>query len=369
MIPRMRGVIVEGSDCSGKTTLVKRLKASLSEGGWDVLDMGHKPGDQFKRYMSTYLNADGLLLDRGHFSEIVYGDLWREGSHFAAWERSLLDDIAREEFTTVLCTAPPEILRNRYAERNYLQVAGSNELEILQEKFIETLAPHRPVMYESITPASLDRAVEEILRHLQPEGEGEHKVLKSAWSRNSDLPEFVLLEGANGSGKSTVAKLLKVNLVGWHVKTLDYDPLRPPFHRFMADYIGGDRAIFDRGHFSEVVYGDMFRDGRHFTSREFQYLCEYVAGRGLIVLCEALPETLQSRVSNAIHPKHIHPERLDEVSERFRRVLDQSGVPYCTVKTDNSESVGEIISAVTRRLNGVRYSVMGWDCQNPSRGL
>jgi broad-specificity NMP kinase len=269
--------------------------------------------------------------------------------------------MAREDFITVLCTAPPELLRSRYAAREYAQVASCSELEILQNKFIETLAPQGPLRYESTTSSSLDRAVREIVGRLQPEGCAEHNELKSAQRQQSDQPEFVLLEGSNGSGKSTLAKLLKVNLVGWHIKTLDYDPLRPPFYRLMSEYVGADRAIFDRGHFSEVVYGDMFRGGKHFTPREMRHLCNYVEGRGLVVLCEAPPESLRSRVSNASYPKHIHPDRLAEVSARFRQVIEQAGIPSHIVRTDSSESVREIISLVTGRLSGVRYSDMGWD--------
>jgi thymidylate kinase len=355
-----RGVIVEGSDCSGKTTLVKRLKADLSIAGWDVLYMGHKPGDQFKRYMRTYLEADGLLFDRGHFSEVVYGDSWRGGRHFAEWERTLLDDVVRENFIVVLCTAPATLLRERYYARDYAQSGSAQELETLQNRFLDTVAPVATIVYESTSVDLLERAVRDVLDRL-PRTSCGGGLPKAPLHRQTQCPDFILLEGANGSGKSTFAELLKVNLVGWHIRTLDYDPTRQPFKRFLADYLAADRAILDRGHFSEIVYGDMFREGKHFTADQLTHLCRYVESRGLVVLCEASLSTLCSRASRAGYPKHINPDRLDEVATRFRQALDASKVPYHRVFTDDASGVAQMTDRIVNQIGGTPYAGMGWD--------
>ncbi len=362
MTSSFRGVIVEGADCSGKTTLVERLKAELSIAGWDVLYMGHKPGDQLKRYMRTYLEADGLLLDRGHFSEVVYGDLWRGGRHFADWERTLLDDVVRENFIVVLCTAPATVLRERYHARNYAQVGSAQELENIRDRFLDTVAPVATVVYDSTSVDLLERAVRAVLDLLRlPRTSYGGGLLNTTPHQQTQCPDFILLEGAHGSGKSTFAKLLKVNLVGWHTKTLDYDPTRQPFNRFLADYLAADRAILDRGHFSEIVYGDMFRDGKHFTADQLRHLCRYVESRGLVVLCEASLSTLGARVSRASYPKLINPDRLGEVTTRFRQTLDSSKVPYHRVLTDDASSVAQMTDRIVNQIGGTPYARMGWD--------
>lgn len=357
---KLRGVIVEGSDCSGKTTLVKRLKAALSDSGWDVLDMGHKPGDQFARYLRTYLDADGLVLDRGHLSEVVYGDLWREGRHFAPWERQLLDDLVKDEFLLVLCTASPEVLAERYGARTYGQVAAKDELSRIQEHFESTLAPLQPLRYTSTDEVALSAAVNAIRSRLA-QGRAEATVLRTAPEDLQRPRQFVILEGANGSGKSTLAKLLKVHLVGWHVKTLDYDPTRPPFKRFLSEYCSADRAIFDRGHFSEIVYGDLFREGCHFTPSEQAHLSRYLAARGLLVLCEAPPESLVRRISSQQYPKHISTSRVGDVQNAFRESIERAGVPFRVVQTEDQASVGRAVAEIQAELHGVAYASMGWD--------
>ena len=80
-------IIVEGPDCSGKSTVVHRIKNALR---WDSKSLHHKGGDQFSRYLREYANNDCIVFDRSHFSEIVYSKLWRNGSPFTEIESNIL---------------------------------------------------------------------------------------------------------------------------------------------------------------------------------------------------------------------------------------------------------------------------------------
>ena len=62
-------IIVEGPDCSGKSTLVNRTKNDLR---WDSKSLHHKEGNQFLRYLKEYAFSEQIVLDRSHFSEEVY---------------------------------------------------------------------------------------------------------------------------------------------------------------------------------------------------------------------------------------------------------------------------------------------------------
>ncbi|MHA7877900.1 MAG: hypothetical protein ACX93T_03195 [Bacteroidota bacterium] len=69
MTKRKLGIIIEGSDCSGKTTLVNRLRSQLSPQGWYSLSVSHRSMNQFDRYFNevrkphnkTYHEVKALL--------------------------------------------------------------------------------------------------------------------------------------------------------------------------------------------------------------------------------------------------------------------------------------------------------------------
>ena len=51
-------IIIEGPDCSGKSTVVERIKNMLR---WDSKSLHHQPGNQFKRYLKEYALNDNIV--------------------------------------------------------------------------------------------------------------------------------------------------------------------------------------------------------------------------------------------------------------------------------------------------------------------
>jgi len=355
----IKGIIIEGSDCSGKTTLVRALKSPLSHSGWDVADLGHKNGNQFDRYMDQYVNANKVIFDRGHFSEVVYGDLWRGGHGMNEWERLFLDEYALNNFLVIFAHAPEKMMKERYNSRSYGQIIEEDELAIVQSRFASVLKHPNVLHYDSSSLAALDAIVEKVLSLLDAEGLNK-EIVKAQAAPVQNEKKFILLEGANGSGKSTLSKLLKISMVGWSVKTLDYKP-ESPFERYLKEYSTGSGMIFDRGHFSEIVYGNLFRNGKHFSELELNLLNAYVKNRGIVILCDPALDVLTSRVTTASYAKHIHESSLDLVKEGFKSALEQSQIPYYVVDTSKKENVEEVIAAVTADLSVQSYSEMGWD--------
>ena len=162
-----KGIVIEGCDCSGKSTLVRALKSRLFTKGWDVLDIGHRPGAQLERYLKLYVNADRIIFDRGHFSEIVYGDLWREGKHFVDWEKEFLDRYLFEHFVVVRAEAPLAILLERYKTRNYHQIVSKEELENVQQRFLKLMNHNDVIKYNSINNDTLEQTVVNILMQVE----------------------------------------------------------------------------------------------------------------------------------------------------------------------------------------------------------
>jgi thymidylate kinase len=159
----IKGIIIEGSDCSGKTTLIDELKKRLSYSGWDIINLGHENRDQFKRYMNWYINSDKAIFDRGHFSEIVYGDLWRGGHGMSTKEIDALNEYVFNNFLVVFAYAPEDVLKQRYHSRSYDQIIKSHELAIVQSH-LENLLTHPNVLkYDSTSLIARDTMVEKIL--------------------------------------------------------------------------------------------------------------------------------------------------------------------------------------------------------------
>ena len=60
-------VFIEGPNGSGKSTLADYVKNLLR---WDQLNLHHRDGDQFRRYLAEY-GRDKTVFVRAHWSEAV----------------------------------------------------------------------------------------------------------------------------------------------------------------------------------------------------------------------------------------------------------------------------------------------------------
>lgn len=152
-------VIVEGPDCSGKSTLVDRLKNTLR---WDAKSLHHRDGVQFRRYLKEYALLENTVIDRSHFSEQVYSEMWRGGSPFSYTEKEILDKIALQESIIILVCPTLEVLKKRYLARNYPQQIKLEELEKSRELFMEELGNICAIHYFSHDYEELDRVVKEV---------------------------------------------------------------------------------------------------------------------------------------------------------------------------------------------------------------
>jgi thymidylate kinase len=161
---KIKRILVEGPDCSGKSTLVERLKNRLH---WDAKSLHHKPGDQFERYLKEYALADNIIFDRGHISEYVYSVLWRGGEPFKAWQYSILDHIIGDGGMIIFCNPSLALMKKRYAERTYPQQIKPCELEKSKHLFESYLRDWEPLTYSSSSPEALEGTIELVLMNLK----------------------------------------------------------------------------------------------------------------------------------------------------------------------------------------------------------
>ena len=125
-------ILVEGPDCSGKSTLVDRLKNTIH---WDSLSLHHRDGDQFSRYLQVYSSHNHVVFNRGHVSEAVYGRLWREGNPFTKEEWNVLNDVCNLRMLVIVSFPSIETMRLRYQERKYSQQLSFDELDASRNLF------------------------------------------------------------------------------------------------------------------------------------------------------------------------------------------------------------------------------------------
>jgi thymidylate kinase len=288
---------------------------------------------------------------------LFYGKLWRGHSGLTAWQKDFLNNFALENFVVVLAQAPRDTLLQRYNARQQAQTIDPSELEKVQNMFKEEMKDARIIQYQSSNPMSLQNVVNQIVTALGVEEDGTTSLKKLQKPKN--IKDFILLEGANGSGKSTLAKLLKINMVGWSIKTLDYRDT-DHFMRYLQAYSLHKETIFDRGHLSEVVYANLFRNGHSFSEQELYLLDEYTARKGTVLFCNPPLAIIKERVKNATYPKHIREDVLERVVHSFKTLLEVHHIPFLEVDTSDPQAIDNVIQQVRTAYQTLTYQDMKW---------
>ncbi len=156
---RVRSILVEGPDCSGKSTVVERLKNMLR---WDATSLHHREGDQFQRYLREYALAENVVFDRGHFSEEVYSRLWRGGSPFSPSEREILNAICTQSMIIIFACPSLELMKQRYHQRPFEQQIKLVELEESRTLFCATIEQIPHILYTSQNYEELDTLLRQV---------------------------------------------------------------------------------------------------------------------------------------------------------------------------------------------------------------
>ncbi len=157
-------ILVEGPDCSGKSTVVERLKNIFH---WDSKSLHHRPGDQFGRYLREYALGEQIVFDRGHISEHVFAQMWRGGSPFSDEERSILDELCKNKILTIFTCPPVELMQQRYRERGFEQQIQLEELERCRTLFSTTFEKIPHIVYTSQNFAELDQLILRVRKEIE----------------------------------------------------------------------------------------------------------------------------------------------------------------------------------------------------------
>lgn len=154
-------ILIEGPDCSGKSTALDRIKNTLR---WDAKSLHHLEGDQFQRYIKEYCSSEKIVFDRGHISELVYGKMWRGGNPFTEKEQTNLDFYLQRKGLIIFALPSEEVLIERYRKRNFQQQIKENELAQARNLFLEYSKKIPHILYKSSSIQELNELVAEVLK-------------------------------------------------------------------------------------------------------------------------------------------------------------------------------------------------------------
>ncbi len=157
----LRNILIEGVDCSGKSTLTKELKNRLR---WDATALINKPGWQFERYLQQYVTAEHTIFERGHISALVYDQIFERSKHFSDSEVAILDSIVSETMLVILAIPDSATARARYEERKgVMQVIKADELHATNLMFAEYAGRYpNMLLYHSRNWNELERLVSRV---------------------------------------------------------------------------------------------------------------------------------------------------------------------------------------------------------------
>ena len=152
-----KGIIIEGVECAGKTTLIQKLRNEVMP--WDCKMLSHKSCQQFDRFITEYVIGDEVIFNRSHISEVVYSKLWNRNMPFSFEERKVLDEYIKRHYILVLCEAETSLLVERYNSRDFKQKVTTSELDGIKQNFNSECYNMDFVYYNSSRKESLDNII------------------------------------------------------------------------------------------------------------------------------------------------------------------------------------------------------------------
>lgn len=93
---------------------------------------------------------------------------------------------------------------------------------------------------------------------------------------SSPIERNIIVEGVERAGKTTLIDEIRRKIPGWDLKYLGHKD-GSQFDRYMWEYRVNRGVIFNRSHFSEVVYSKLRQRGEPFTEAEREVLDDVVA--------------------------------------------------------------------------------------------
>ncbi len=138
------------------------------------------------------------------------------------------------------------------------------------------------------------------------------------------MNDFVILEGCDGVGKTTLANLLIYR--GYKSLHFNYDPslsIKEKYQKILSkDY--GENIVLDRSFISEMVYGPLKRGYSRLSDHDFSELLQLLNKRGgRVVLLDAASEVIQHRLQkrNDASDKNMDINLITNIRNLYKQIL------------------------------------------------
>lgn len=159
---------------------------------------------------------------------------------------------------------------------------------------------------------------------------------------------LVLIEGANGTGKTTVADLL--HRCGYDVEHFGYAADRTgadivTLYRDLLHSTVDRRLVLDRSFISEEAYGRALRGGSRLSSDQYRELLALASERNAVVIYLSAPEpVLQKRAADESRRSSHHVTTADQtraICREFASALEVSETVLPVFRADSAVSSAE----------------------------
>lgn len=164
---------------------------------------------------------------------------------------------------------------------------------------------------------------------------------------SSIIERNIIVEGVECAGKTTLIDEVRRKIPGWDLKYLGHRDGNQ-YERYMWEYMVNKGVIFNRSHFSEVVYSKLKQREEPFTEQEREALDDVVTRNTLVIFCDPMIEDVKARFMQRTTVQPVQLEELEVVHGLFREVF--AGVPCIRYESRNMDARNAFVQDLADRL-------------------
>lgn len=168
----MTVLTIEGVDCSGKSTVAKKLSDKLNmliiKGS--SFEQSECNNEELFHHFTKLANIDNAIVDRHIYSNRTYATLYKDYAILTDEQRTTIEDKFKDNTVVIYLTAPEETIINRLEERGDEYVTTdkvSSILNMYKTVMADAIANSVAVLTYDTSKMSSDEIVEDIIKVIQ----------------------------------------------------------------------------------------------------------------------------------------------------------------------------------------------------------
>lgn len=157
----------------------------------------------------------------------------------------------------------------------------------------------------------------------------------------------ILIEGVECGGKTTLIDHIRHEIPGWDLKYLTHRD-GDQFQRYAWEYMANSGTIFNRGHYSEVVYSGLHDRDEPFSAAQREALDSMVEDDCLVIFSDPRLEDAIERYKqrDVVQPIKLH--ELEVVHGMFKVLFEN--VPHVRYESTNIEARDSFVRSIPELL-------------------